>query len=68
MRLYEIVYIFDAALDEDSVNKKLETFHALVLGSDGEVVQVDCSRSLSYYGSMAPQSNTVNFAQCLFSQ
>ena len=41
MRLYEIVYIFDATLDEGSVNKKLETFHPLVLGSDGEVVQVD---------------------------
>lgn len=50
MRLYEIVYIFDAALDEDSVNKKLETFHALVLGSDGEVVQVDHwgARQLAY--------------------
>ena len=41
MRLYEIVYIFDATLDEDSVNKKLEKFHPLVLGKTGEVSAVD---------------------------
>ena len=41
MRLYEIVYIFDATLDEDSVNKKLEKFHPLVVGKSGEVVTVD---------------------------
>ena len=41
MRLYEMVYIFDATLDEDSVNKKLEKFHPLVLGKSGEVVAVD---------------------------
>ena len=41
MRLYEIVYIFDATLAEDAVNKKLEKFHPLVTGSDGEVMSVD---------------------------
>ena len=41
MRLYEIVYIFDATLDEDGVNKKLEKFHPLVLGKTGEVSAVD---------------------------
>ncbi len=41
MRLYEMVYIFDATLDEDGVNKKLEKFHPLVLGKSGEVVAVD---------------------------
>ncbi len=41
MRLYEIVYIFDATLDEDGVNKKLEKVHPLVLGKSGEVVAVD---------------------------
>ena len=41
MRLYEIVYIFDPTLDEDSVDKKLEKFHPLVLGKSGEVVAVD---------------------------
>ena len=41
MRLYEIVYIFDATLDEDGIDKKLEKFHPLVLGKSGEVVAVD---------------------------
>ncbi len=41
MRLYEIIYIFDATLDEDAVNKKLEKFHPLVLGKSGEVGAVD---------------------------
>jgi small subunit ribosomal protein S6 len=41
MRLYEIVYIFDATLDEDAVDKKLEKFHPLVLGKTGEVSAVD---------------------------
>ena len=41
MRLYEIVYIFDATLDEDSVNKKFEKFHPLVLGETGEIAAVD---------------------------
>ncbi len=41
MRLYEIVYIFDATLDEDSVNKKLEKFHPLVIAKSGEIVAVD---------------------------
>ena len=41
MRLYEIVYIFDATFDEDSVNKKLEKFHPLVVGKSGDVVAVD---------------------------
>lgn len=41
MRLYEAVYIFDSALDETSVGQKLETFHSLVTGKDGEVSAVD---------------------------
>ena len=41
MRLYEIVYIFDATLDEDLVNKKLEKFHLLLLVKSGEVDAVD---------------------------
>jgi ribosomal protein S18/ribosomal protein S6 len=36
-----MVYIFDATLDEDGVNKKLEKFHPLVVGKSGEVVEVD---------------------------
>ncbi len=51
MRLYEVVYIFDAALDEAAVNRKLEAFHELVTGEDGgEVTAVDHwgTRQLAY--------------------
>ena len=41
MRLYEIVYIFDATLDEDAINAKLEKFHPLMTGDGGEVIAVD---------------------------
>ncbi|RMH11976.1 MAG: 30S ribosomal protein S6 [Gemmatimonadetes bacterium] len=42
MRLYEIVYIFDASLDEDAVNAKLERFQGELTGAAGaEVVAVD---------------------------
>jgi len=41
MRLYEIVYIFDASLDEEALNLRLEKYHALGVGSDGEVNAVD---------------------------
>ena len=50
MRLYEVVYILDPALDEDAVGKKLEKFHELATGGDGEVKAVDHwgSRQLAY--------------------
>lgn len=42
MRLYEAVYIFDAALDEAAVNAKLEKHHKVVAdGNEGEVTAVD---------------------------
>ena len=41
MRLYEVVYIFDAAMDEAAVNEKLERYHALVTGVEGEVTAMD---------------------------
>jgi small subunit ribosomal protein S6 len=41
MRLYEVVYILDPALDEGAVEKKLEKLHELITGSDGEVTAVD---------------------------
>jgi small subunit ribosomal protein S6 len=41
VRLYEAVYIFDAALDEASVGQRLERHHALVTGDGGEVSAVD---------------------------
>jgi len=50
VRIYEVVYIFDAALDETAINEKLERFHGLVTGRDGEVTAIDHwgSRQLAY--------------------
>lgn len=50
MRLYEVVYIMDPALDESAVTTKLEKFHELVTSSGGEVSAVDHwgSRQLAY--------------------
>ena len=50
MRLYEAVYIFDAAMDEAAINEKLEKFHALATKNGGEVVAVDhwTNRQLAY--------------------
>ena len=33
---YEVVYIFDPALDEETINQKLQTFHSLVRIADAE--------------------------------
>ena len=42
MKDYEIVYIFDSALEEPAVTEKLDRFHALVAGEGaGEVTEVD---------------------------
>lgn len=42
MRDYEAVYIFDSALEEESVNEKLDRFHELIGGdAGGEVTAVD---------------------------
>jgi len=50
VRIYEAVYIFDAALDEAAINQKLETYHKLVTGKEGEVTAVDHwgNRQLAY--------------------
>jgi small subunit ribosomal protein S6 len=50
MRLYEVVYILDPALEENAVNAKLEKFHALATSMGGEVSAVDHwgSRQLAY--------------------
>lgn len=50
MRLYEVVYILDPALDEEAVTSKLEKFHALATAQGGEVVEVDHwgNRQLAY--------------------
>jgi len=50
MRLYEVVYILDPALDESAATAKLEKFHALALANGGEVTAVDQwgNRQLAY--------------------
>jgi small subunit ribosomal protein S6 len=50
MRLYEVVYILDPALDEGAVTAKLEKFHALAIVNGGEVSAVDHwgNRQLAY--------------------
>ena len=50
MRLYEVVYILDPALDEIAVTAKLEKFHALAIANGGEVSAVDHwgNRQLAY--------------------
>lgn len=41
MRLYEVVYILDPALEEAAVTTKLEKFHALALSQGGEISGVE---------------------------
>ena len=50
MRLYEVVYILDAALDESAATAKLEKFHELATAHGGEVSAVDHwgARQLAY--------------------
>lgn len=50
VRLYEAVYIFDAAMDEAAINEKLERHHKLVTEKGGEVTAVDHwgTRQLAY--------------------
>jgi small subunit ribosomal protein S6 len=50
MRLYEMVYIFDATLDEDGVNGKLDKFHGILTDAGAKVVEVDHwgARQLAY--------------------
>jgi len=50
MRLYEVVYILDPALEEAAVTSKLDAFHALAIAQGGEVTDVDHwgNRQLAY--------------------
>ena len=42
MKDYEIVYIFDSALEEPALNEKLDRYHALIAGDGtGEITAVD---------------------------
>jgi small subunit ribosomal protein S6 len=47
---YEVVYIFDSALEETAITERLERFHALVQQPDAEAPQVNHwgKRSLAY--------------------
>lgn len=50
MRLYEMVYIFDASLDEDAVDQKLQRFHKILTDGGAEITAVDHwgARQLAY--------------------
>ena len=41
MRLYEVVYIMNPALDEDGVNAKLDKHHGVLVSGGAEIVAVD---------------------------
>lgn len=49
-RPYEVVYIFDPALDEEAINSKLNTFHALIQGKGADAPHVNHwgRRTLAY--------------------
>ncbi len=49
-RQYEVVYIFDSALEETAINERLARFHALIQKPDTEAPQVSQwgKRTLSY--------------------
>jgi small subunit ribosomal protein S6 len=49
-RPYEVVYIFDPALDEETINQKLANFHAMVQQPGGDAPQVNHwgKRTLTY--------------------
>jgi small subunit ribosomal protein S6 len=49
-RQYEVVYIFDSALEETAINERLARFHALIQQPTGEAPQVNHwgKRTLAY--------------------
>ena len=49
-RQYEVVYIFDSALEETAINERLERFHALIQTAGVEPPQVNHwgKRTLAY--------------------
>ena len=49
-RQYEVVYIFDSALEEPAINERLERFHALIKRPAGEAPQINMwgKRTLAY--------------------
>ena len=49
-RQYEVVYIFDSALEEPAINERLERFHSLIQQPGAEAPQVNHwgKRTLAY--------------------
>ena len=49
-RQYEVVYIFDSALEEAAINERLARFHALIQQAGAEAPQVNHwgKRTLAY--------------------
>jgi small subunit ribosomal protein S6 len=49
-RQYEVVYIFDSALEETAINERLARFHALIQQPDVEAPQISLwgKRTLAY--------------------
>lgn len=49
-RQYEVVYIFDSALEETAINERLARFHTLIQKPDAEELQVNHwgKRTLAY--------------------
>lgn len=50
IRPYEVVYIFDSALEDDAINQKLTQFHALIQTQGAEAPRVNHwgRRTLAY--------------------
>lgn len=50
IRPYEVVYIFDSALEDDTINQKLTQFHALIQTAGAEAPKVNHwgRRTLAY--------------------
>ena len=50
VRPYEVVYIFDSALEEPAINERLDRFHALVKSEGAEAPQLNHwgKRTLAY--------------------
>ena len=65
MRLYEIVYILDPALDEAGVTALLEKHHAHITGPGGEIAAVDHwgQRQLAYPVNRPARSARTNRPQ-----
>lgn len=50
IRPYEVVYIFDSALEDEAITAKLDTFHAMLAAEGAEAPKLDIwgRRTLAY--------------------